>query len=60
MGIAALERGARGAVADDDGRAGQIEVEQRLEVLFHRHPADREEDRPRQIEHPVARGRNSA
>ena len=29
---------------------GRSRLEQRLEVLFHRHPADREKDRPRQVE----------
>ncbi len=48
--IAALEVAANRSVADDDGRARQVEVKQRFEVLFHRHPSDRQEDRPRQVE----------
>ena len=48
--IAALEMAANRSVADDDGRARQIEAKQRFEVLFHRHPSDRQEDRPRQVE----------
>ncbi len=52
--IAALERGARRPVADDDRRARKVEAEQRLEVLLHRDPADAEKDRPRQVERPLA------
>ena len=48
--IAALKMAARRSVADDDSRARQVEIEQRLEVLFHRDPTDRQEDRPRQVE----------
>ena len=51
--VAALEARARGPVADDDDRAGQIELEHRLEILFDRDPSDREKDRPRQVENRV-------
>ena len=50
MGVAALELAANRPVADDDGRAGQVEAKQRFQVLFHRHPSDRQEDRPWQVE----------
>ena len=52
--IAARERGARGPVADDDGRARKIEAEQRLEVLFDRDPADTKKNWPRQVERLLA------
>ena len=47
---APLEAGARRPVADDDHRARQLELQQRLEVLLHRDATDAEEDRPRQVE----------
>ena len=50
-----LQRRARRAVADDDLGAGQIEVEEGLEILFDRDAADAEEDRPRQAEIDAAR-----
>jgi hypothetical protein len=47
---AALELGARRAVADHDLGAGQIEREESFEILLDRNAADRGKDRPRKVE----------
>ena len=46
----ALQLGARRPVADDDLRARQVEAQHRLQILFDRHAADVEKDRPRQTD----------
>ena len=48
--IFSRQRRPRRPVADDEFGAGQIELEKRLEILFHRDAADAEKDRPRQTE----------
>ena len=48
--IGLFQRDPRRAVADDHLGAGQIEIEERLEILLHRDPADREKHRRRQAE----------
>ncbi|MGY3357596.1 hypothetical protein ACVWZK_004259 [Bradyrhizobium sp. GM0.4] len=48
--IGLLQRDTRRAVTDDHLGAGQLEVEERLEILLHRDPTDREEHRRRQAE----------
>ena len=45
-----LQRRAGRAIADDELGAGQIEIEERLEILFDRDAADAEEHRLRQAE----------
>ncbi|ABA51161.1 hypothetical protein BURPS1710b_1413 [Burkholderia pseudomallei 1710b] len=49
--IARFELGERGALARDPFRAGQVELQERLDVLLDRDAADIQEDRPRGVEH---------
>ena len=44
------KRGPRRSVPNDELGAGQIEREERFEIFFDRQPADRQKDRPRQVE----------
>src|ERR1700743_3186801 len=50
LGISALQAWARRAVAYNDGRARQVEIEHSRQVLFDGETADIKENRSRQIE----------